>query len=111
MTRVSLFILGLGRLLSEGFLRDSPVPVSAVTLMGSLRALGIDVEDSASLRWARAKNRGEERCAAREVKALSRAAAARCSDVKREQVALERVLLKVRTSTGYLSEDTCHQRT
>ena len=106
-------MLGLGRLLSEGVLRESP-SVSAVTLMerrGSLRALGMDVEDSASLRWARVKNRGEERGVAREVKVLSRTAAARCSDVKREQVALEGVLLKVRTSTGYLREDTCHQRT
>ena len=69
------------------------------------------VEDSRSLRRARVVNQGEAKRSAHEIKTLSRAAALRNSDVERERAVLERVLEKVRTSTGYLNEDMHNQRT
>lgn len=69
------------------------------------------VEDTVSLRWARVANRGEEKRAAHEIKIIQRATALNCCDVEREKKALERVLEKVKTSTGYLDKDMHKKRT
>lgn len=90
------------------------MPISTVIQMerrGPPRAPVKKVEDSASLRWARVVNHGEERCGTQEIKIMGRTAALHCSDVERERATLERVLQKVKTSTGYLNEDVHNQRT
>lgn len=69
------------------------------------------VDDSRSLRRARVVNRAEARRGAHELKILARAAALCQSDVERERARLEKVLEKVRMSTGYLDEDMHNQRT
>lgn len=98
------------RLLVQGFNSDS---LYLHTMQGQRQWSHpiAKVEDSRSLQRARVVNRGEARRSTHEIKILSRAAALRHSDVERERAVLERVLEKVRTSTGYLNEDMHNQRT
>lgn len=79
---------------------------------GGMRALvPRKVEDTPSLRRARVANRAEDIRGARQVKSIGQVAALSCAEVERERQVLEKVLLRVRTSTGYMDKDMQNQRT